>query len=522
MRRPSLTPALVVLALLSGCARCGAPRGAPPERFVPASNAGTLVIPVVADASRQAAAMLDALASRPGGEELKEQRASLGLQLTFDVFDPASLKGAGLDVQRGLAIAELVVRPGEPGTPLLVLPIGDAGTLEKQVTRLAQERLGAGDRAEQAANGVKFTVWRRVAGEPALLSVAQAEGSMLLAIGPSGPDVLRTVLALDPAVSLAESPSWKRGRTALGEGIPLLFFAPRDAPSLADLPPNDGVAAGLTGTASGVRLAVAFMLGAQEPRLRPLAGAGDGSSQASRLHPDTVAAFRLSAEPLVALRLASSQRGLPLTEPVEAMAAQLAPPVEVGAGLAAKADLAALLGGQALAEPLKVARIEALAGLKDPAAFTAACDRLMTVLGAPAGKGTWVMGGGDAELAWAVQGKAVALSAGAAGGLPPLLKRLEAGGRGFEPPAGTAGALAGGLGGLVVHGDNLVTALRALPPSAFGAGPDAVVGRSLVEKLVSSLGQGAAVALRADLPAGALKLTLDLKLGTLEAPPSPK
>jgi hypothetical protein len=39
------------------------------------------------------------------------------------------------------------------------------------------------------------------------------------------------------------------------------------------------------------------------------------------------------------------------------------------------------------------------------------------------------------------------------------------------------------------------------------------VGRSLVEKLVSSLGQGAAVAMRADLPAGALKLTLDLELG---------
>lgn len=523
MRRSHLTPALVVLALLSGCARCGAPRaGPPPERFVPAGNAGTVVIPVVADAARQAAAMLDALAARPGGEELKQQRASLALQLTFDLFDPESLKGAGLDVRRGLAITELGTRPGEPGTPLLVLPVGDAGALEKQVTRLAQERLGAGDRSEQAANGIKFTVWRRAAGEPPLLSVAQAEGSILVAIGPSGPDVLRVALALDPAVSLAESPSWKRGRTALGDGLPLLFFAPRDAPSLVDLPPTDGVAAGLSATASGLRLAVALMLGVQEPRVRPLAGTGDGSSQPSRLHPATVVAFRVSADPQVALRLTASQRGLPLSAPIEAMAAQLATPIEVGAGLAAKVDLAALLGGHALADPLRVARIEALAGLKDPAAFTSACDQLMSVLGAPAGKGKWVMGGGDAEIAWAVQGKAVALSAGAAGALPPLLKRLGESGRGFEPPTGTAGSLAGGLGGLVVHGDNLVAALRALPPSAFGAGPDAVVGRSLVEKLVSSLGQGAAVALRADLPAGALKLTLDLKLGTPEAALPPK
>ncbi len=515
MRRSHLTPALVVLALLSGCARCGAPRGGPPpERFIPATNAGAVVIPVVADASRQAAALLEALATRPGGEGLRQQRTGLGLQLTFDIFDPESLEGAGLDVQRGLAIAELATRPGEPGTPLLILPVGDAPKLEQQVTRLARERLGAGDHGEQVANGIKFTVWRRAAGEAALLSVAQAEGSMLVAIGPPGPEVLRVVLALDPAVSLAASPSWKRGRTALGDGFPLLFFAPRDAPALLDLPATDGVAAGLSATASGVRLAVAIMLGVQEPLVRPLAGTGDGSSQPSRLDPATVVAFRLSADPQVAVRLAAGQLGLPILEPIAAMAAQLATPVEVGAGLAAKVDLATLLGGQALAQPLKVARVEALAELKDPAAFAVASNQLMTRLGAPAGKGTWVLGGGDAELAWAVQGKLVALSAGAAGGLPSLLKRLGAGGRGFEPPAGMAGSLAGGLGGLVVHGDNLVAALRALPPSAFGAGPDAVVGRSLVEKLVSSLGQGAAVALRADLPAGALKLTLDLRLGT--------
>jgi hypothetical protein len=515
VRRPLLTPALVVLALLAGCARCGAPRGGPPpERFVPATNAGAIVFPVIAEAARQAAALQGALAARPGGEELARMRSALRLQLTFDLFDPESLKGAGLDVQRGLAIAELATRPGEPGTPLLILPIGDAGTLEAQVSRLARERLGAADRGEQAAGGTTFTVWRRSAGEPALLSVAQSEGSMVLAIGPSGPDVLRVVLALDPGVSLAASPAWKRGRTALGDGFPILFFTPRDAPALVDLPVTDGVAAGLSASATGVRLAVAVMLGLQEQRVRPLAGTGDGSNQPSRLHPATVVALRLSADPVVALRLAADQRGLPLIEPVAAMAAQLATPIELGASLATRADLGSLLGGRAMAQPLKVARLEALAGLKDPAAFTAACDRLMALLGAPAGKGRWTMGGADAEFAWAVQGRTVALSAGVAGGLPPLLARLQAGGPGFEPPAAVAGSLAGGLGGLVLHGDNLVTALRALPPSAFGAGPDAVVGRSLVEKAVGSIGQGAAVAVRADLPPGALKLTIDLKLGT--------
>jgi len=519
VRRSNLTPALVVLALLSGCARCGAPRTAPsPERFIPATNAGALVLPVLAEASRQAAALHGALAARPGGEELGMMRSGLGLQLTFDVFDPASLEGAGLDVQRGLAIAELATRPGEPGTPLLILPVGDAAKLGAQVTRLAKERLGAGDRGEQAATGSTFTVWRRAAGEPPLLSVAQAEGFMLVAVGPAGPDVLRVVLALDPAVSLAASPSWKRGRAALGDGYPVQLFVPRDAPALVGLPANDGLASGLSASATGVRVAVAALLGPQEVRVRPLAGTGGGSTQPSSLHPDTVLALRLSADPSAALRLAAELRGLPLIEPVGAIAAQLLTPIDVGATPVVTGDLGSLLGGRGLDQPVKLARLEAGAGLKDPAAFTAACDQLMALLGAPAGKGSWKLGGREAELAWTVQGKTVALTAGTAGGLPALLARLKAGGRAFEPPPGTATSLAGGLGGLVLHGDNLVKSLRALPPSAFGSGPDAVVARSMAEKLAGSLGEGSAAALRADLPEGALKLTLDLQLGRPAVP----
>ena len=520
MRRSNLTPALVVLALLSGCARCGAPRfQPPPERFIPATHAGALVIPVVADASRQAATLLAALAARPGGEELGLVRAGLGAQLTFDPFDPASLEGAGVDVKRGLAFAELAVRPGEAGTPLLIVPVGDAARLEAQVTRLARERLGAADRGEQAAGGSSFTVWRRAPGEAALLSVVTTEGSLLVAIGPSGPDVLRVVLALDPTVSMAEAPTWKRGKAALGDGLPVLLFLPRDSPALLDLPRNDGLAGGLSATATGVRLAAAALLGSQESRLRPLAGTGDGSGQASLLNPDTVLALRLSADPAATVRLASELRGLPLIEPVGAIAAQLVSPIDVGATPVITADLGGLVSGRGLDQPVKLARLEALAGLNDPAAFTVACDQLMALLGAPAGKGSWKMGSGEAELAWTVQGKTVALTAGTAGGLPPLLARLKGGGKGFEPPAGTSTALAGGLFGLVLHGDNLVKSLRALPPSAFGAGPDGVMARSVAEKLAGSLGAGAALSLRADLPAGAIKLTLDLQLGKPVAPP---
>jgi hypothetical protein len=340
-----------------------------------------------------------------------------------------------------------------------------------------------------------------------------------VAIGPSGPDVLRTVLALDPTVSMAEAPTWKRGRATLGDGLPVLFFLPRESPALLDLPRNDGLAGGLAVTPAGLRFAAAALLGPQESRLRPLAGIGDGSTQASLLNPDTVLALRLSADPAALVRLASELRGLPPIEPVGAMAAQLVSPVDVGATPVITADLGALVGGRGLSQPVKLARLEAVAGLKDPAAFTVACDQLMALMGAPAGKGSWKVGSGEAELAWTVQGKLVALTAGTAGGLPPLLARLKAGGKGFEPPTGAATAMAGGLGGLVLHGDNLVKSLRALPPSAFGSGPDGVMARSMAEKLAGSLGAGASLALRADLPEGAIKLTLDLQLGKAAAPP---
>ena len=47
----------------------------------------------------------------------------------------------------------------------------------------------------------------------------------------------------------------------------------------------------------------------------------------------TALALRLSADPAVVLRLAAERRGLPVIEPIAAMAAQLATPVEVGVGL---------------------------------------------------------------------------------------------------------------------------------------------------------------------------------------------
>jgi hypothetical protein len=113
-------------------------------------------------------------------------------------------------------------------------------------------------------------------------------------------------------------------------------------------------------------------------------------------------------------------------------------------------------------------------------------------------------------VAVALAGPRLVVAAGPAGGLDALVARGA--GQGWRPPTPAAAeALAGGLGGLVLDGDNLTKAVRALPPEAFGTGPDGVVARSLAEKLTAP-GVGGTLSLRADLPPGALRLALDVEL----------
>jgi len=226
VRRPIATaPALLaaLLLLLAGCSRCGAPAAGPPvERFVPSGVAGVVLVPRLAEAARQAAALHATLATLPGQEELAQLRTVLSAQLSFDPLDPASMTAAGLDVERGLAVAELARRSDEePGQPLLVVGVGDAGKFEALVARLARERLGAGEQGLENANGRSIQVWRQAAGEPALLAVATLERTALISAGPGGPGALRAALALDPALSLETSPAWLRARGARGAGGPV-------------------------------------------------------------------------------------------------------------------------------------------------------------------------------------------------------------------------------------------------------------------------------------------------------------
>lgn len=525
MRRPSPSPAaLLAVLLLAGCGRCGAPAAGPPaERWVPARVTAVVLVPRLAEAARQGAALHGTLASLPGQYELQALRGALSAQLSFDLLDPASMAGAGLDPERGAALAELpATRPEEGGDTLLVLPVGDQGKLTDLMARLARDRLGAAAQGLENANGKPITVWRRAAGEPAALAAAAAGAHLLVSPGPAGPEVLRGALALDPALSLEQAPAWRRAREALGEAGAVQVFAPPAAGPVVPGLATEGVAASASATARSLKVAVAAPLGAAEPRYRPLAGTGPGKAGQVPFDPAAALVGRLSADPAAALALLDPWLGAgPAQEVLRRAAALAAPPVEAAVTLAPRADLAAAMAGRALADPLAVVQVEVTAAVKPGADVRAFSDDLVRAWGGTAKDGRWSYSGGPSgQVAWTVADGRVLLAAGPAGALDALAARAGGKGPGWKAPAPAAGeALGGGLGGLVFDGGALARALQALPPESYGAGPDAVVARSLAAKAALPGGQALVLSLRADLPAGALRLVAELSLTGPEKAP---
>jgi len=518
----TLAVALAVLSTGAGCNRCGSKpsAGAPAERYVPAGASGAILIPELGELQRQAAALYGTLLAMPGGGDLSALRTGLGAQLGFDPFDPASLEAVGVDPRRGAAMAELSARPGEElGQPLLVLPVSDEGRLRGWVARLARDRLGAAEEGKENANGRPFDVWRRAPGEPSLLAMAVVDGTALLAAGPRGPDAVRAALGLDPALSLEKSPGWQRVRAALGNPLPVEFYLPAGAAVLQRGVTPDGAVLGASATARTLTVTMAGLTGAKDSLVRPLVAGAPAAPGPSALDPDTVLVVRLSASPQAALDLAlQGAPEAPAVTDLRALAALLEPGIDLGLSLSPRAELGAALASRgASIDPLRVARLELVATVKDPAVAAPVFDRVAKELRGEARAGRWRVGGPRAELAWTLRGRTLALAGGPSGGLDALVARLAVGSGPVAgaraPGAGPAEAPSGNLGGAALSGDALVKGLKGLPTEAWGTGPDAVVARSLVEKLAAPAGGGGGVTLRADLPPGALRLALTLTLG---------
>lgn len=524
--RPRTALAASLALLAAGCGRCGsrAPAAVPPERYLPADAPAALLLPRLGEAASQAGGLLGTALAIPAAAGLAEPVAALKAQLGFDPLDPAGLASAGLAPERGAAAAAL---PG--GGAVLALPVADAARLDATLARLARDRLGASVRDEARERTAVAVTFRAGPDRPAALCYAVAGDTALLAAGPAGPAAVAAALSLPEAGSLAASPAFAAARAALGDGHAALLFAPPSPRLAAELPPaRDGGALGLRAGPAGLWLrAVLLLPPAREEVWREVAGgpeaAGAGREELSRLPGDLFAAARFGGSPQALLRRLGDVLPAGLAGRLERahldlardLGAHLAPGAAAGLSLSPRFDAAALAGGVAAAarDPFRLVHLSAVARVKDPEALRRELLRLekagralgVRIASRPRpGGGSWSAPVGGGTLAWALEGDRL-LVAGGAG----RLAALGAGGPGFSPPTpGAQAALESGGAAAAVDFPGLVRRVRALPPQAFGTGPDGFVLRALVDRFLEPASHLAAASLRLEVIPGAARIDL--------------
>jgi hypothetical protein len=532
--RPIRRAAFLASLALVACE--GGRRGPPPERFVPAAARAVLVVPEKGVAAAALAALHASVSGFPGAGDLAASRGALAAQLGFDPLDPDALADAGVDPRRGSAVA-LLDRAGARGEPvgaaLVVLPARDGPKIERLLTRLARDRLGATERASERHGGVSVVVFRRPASPAAALSYTVVERTALLTTHPAGPALVAEAAGLGPAASLGEDAGWKLARAALGPEVAALAFVPAGSRLLEGIwVVKDGVALGVTAATGRLSARVAMLLGAREPSFRALAAEGHAAPLVARLDPEAPLAARWDGDfsalgkklvPMIAPRDRAwlQRRNLDLERDLFSL---LAPGGAVAVSLPARLSLGGLTSDIARADPLRAVQFEAVVPLRPGADVAGAAERLERAFGTPrrgrteADRPTRVATP-TGEIAWrldAARGRLVA-AGGRPGRLEALLARLDGDGPGWKAPTPAAeAALAGGLGGAVLDAPRLVAAVRALPDEAFGGGPSGFVMRSLVERAIEPAARLAAVSLRAELAPGALLVTVDVEAGAGE------
>ncbi len=521
--------AAAALAVVAACQ--GGRRGPPPDRFVPADAVAAVVVPEVGRAARELGAIHATIAGFPGAAEMAESRGALAAQLGFDPLDPEALADAGLDPRRGAAFA--AVRRDAPGgrSALLVLPVDDAPKLEALFVRLARDRLGATERVAESGGGASVVVLRRPGSAVPALAYAIVQRSAILCAGPGAPAVVREAASLAPQASLAEASGWKAARLALGADVAAVQFVPAGSPLLAGMwPLADGGALGVSASPGRLVARAAVLLGSREPSFKALAADGQGGKAAARLDPEAQLAGRWDGDfgalgrkivPMVspADRAKLAAKGVDLERDVFGV---LAPGGAMTVSLAPGLDVAGLTWAKALGDPLRAVQFEAILPVKDAEAALAASARI-------SGRGRRAARSADTvfrirtatgEIAWVVDAAAsrILAAGGPPGRLDALRARVADGRPGFSAPTpGSAAALAGGLGGAVLHVPRLVDAVRAMPEQAFGTGPSGFVMRSLVDRIVDPAARLSAVSLHADLVTGALVVTLEAEAREMEA-----
>ncbi|MCA1826639.1 MAG: hypothetical protein ABR567_08170 [Myxococcales bacterium] len=456
----------VVLVFSASCSRCGGPQSAASaEELLPANPSGAIVTAPLGALAQHAAALVDRVARLPGGEQLTQMRAQLAAQLGFDPLTREGLLSAGLDPDRGAAVALFEARPRPEW--VVALPLTKPDVFAQTVQRLMVERFGA-------SPGAQPQTFER-AGSTIAWKVVKGYGMMARGASPMA-------RLQPPAENLTKSSGLAHAREKLGAQDVIVW-----APAGSDLPrrytprklPGD-VALSLQGAPQGLAVRL-FADAVRGQHVLP----GGGASLVELLPGDAPLRMRLGIAPQKLIELIPDDRIRGLI-PKDAFDG-VKPGFAISIALAQNARLAQALDyglDWRRKSPFDTIQLVALAEVADEKKVLASMEQIARSLpriGAraerkgnefatfyPAGKGP----------RFGVRGGLAYVFGGEVGDLHKTPKAANPEAAALYEDQGLA---------LRADFGKLAAAVHALPEATYGTGPQSYVTRSVVAQVIDPL-----------------------------------
>jgi len=501
-------PCLIValaLAAGSGCSR-RAQNAKTAEELLPQRPVAAVITAPLGTVAQHLSDLFARAAQIPGGEQLQATRRGTAAQLGFDPLSRDGLVSAGLDPDRGAAVA---VTQGTPSGWVVALPVANQDAFTKTADRIWRERAGFTDRTEETRSGTRIVVFARPGG-PERIAHAFVRGHAVVARGRDPAADVAAAAARKAEESLSAGSRLRSAREDVGaqdltvlaaEGT--LGFRGTAARALPGTLPGE-TAIGLTGSSAGASAKIAYRGSPDEVARIRAALPGGAGALAALLPGDAAVRMRLGLQPAEVLRqarripeIAQAMDALAAggADPLRDIAPALAPGAAVVIGLSPSAKLGALIDYGVLdwrtRSPFESLQLLALAKVVDEARLSRALESLAKAL---PGAGAQVQrtadgwqvryaGGEGPRFGLAtVGGEKVAWLSGGYGGRD--LNAILATARDPSPPA----ALGQDPGAAVrVDLAALAARVRSLPDTTYGGGPQAYVARSVVGQIIEPL-----------------------------------
>jgi len=189
------------LALAAGCSR-RAQNAKAPEELLPQRPVAAVITAPLGPVAQHLSELFARAAQIPGGEQLEAARRGTAAQLGFDPLTRDGLASAGLDPDRGAAVA--VTQGGPRPGWVAALPVANQDAFSKTVDRILRERAGFTDRSEETRSGTRIVVFSRP-GVPERIAHAFVRGHAIVARGP------------DPAADVAAAGA-RKAEESLSQG----------------------------------------------------------------------------------------------------------------------------------------------------------------------------------------------------------------------------------------------------------------------------------------------------------------